>query len=387
MMASRRSPDANGADAVGDAFQLLAQGLAQLQEALRVQKQEAERGIQEAEERMQEALRLQEERAAAALRDMERKLQEKDDAIRGLQQRLEETQQRLTAMEERTTAPEGSGGEGGVQLLECRMNEVEASLQSALQKFMPRVEALLKKVKEPRSARASLATSAASVREAPATGGAAAGGREEPSSPTPTCSGAGHQGAAADEDERARQRVERRVREAELRRERARTSPSPLGEQLCKAAFEGGLSEVRRLIDSGADVNYTKSFGSTPLIDAAYNEHADVVSLLLQRGADVNSVDCDGWSALHCAAWHDLSGRCVELLLRAGADVDARNTNGATPLHCAVWSNNEEAVRALLAAGTGRDLKPWGGPWKDNTPFDLANSSGIQDLLRCSRQE
>ncbi|KAK7871111.1 hypothetical protein R5R35_010472 [Gryllus longicercus] len=360
----------DGADAVGDAFQLVAQGLVQgmvqLQEAFRLQRQEAERKIQE-------ALRLQEERASAALREMERKLQEKDAAIRALQQRLEE---RLTAVEERTTASEGSGGEGGVQRLEGRVEKVEASLQRAVHKFMPRVDALLRYLEKSQSARAFPAT-AASACEAPATGGAVAGGGGEPlsSSSTLTPSGAGHQGAAADEEERARRRVELRVREVQLKMEEARTSPSPLGEQLCEAAAEGRLSDVRRLIVSGADVNYTNQYGSTPLLIATYNAQVDVVSLLLQRGADVNAVNHNGCSAMLLATCWDRSGRCVELLVRAGADVNARDDNGTTPLHYAARNNIKKAVRALLAAGARRDLRPWGGDFKDKTPFETTQSS------------
>ncbi|KAK7867803.1 hypothetical protein R5R35_001215 [Gryllus longicercus] len=370
-MSSRRRSGASGtqdgADVVGDALLQVAQSLANLQEALRQQKQDADR-------RSQEALRLQEER----LREMDRKLQEKDDAVRSLQQRLQETHVRMTAIGERTTAPDGSGEEG-LQRLEGRVNEGEASLQSA---FMPRVEALLRQQEEPQSTRATVATASASTRREPAYVGARGGGEETPFFSPATPSGAGYQGAAADVEVSERQRVELRVRQAKLRWERAQATFYPLGEQLCKAAEEGRLSDVRRLIHSGAYVNYTDRYGSTPLVYAVFNDHADVVSLLLQRGADVNAVNLAGNSALHWAAMRDPSGRCVELLVRAGADVNARDLYGATPLHWAAQCNNEEAVRALLAAGARRDLKCWDRLWKNRTPFETSMSPIIQDLLR-----
>ncbi|KAK7867800.1 hypothetical protein R5R35_001212 [Gryllus longicercus] len=349
-----------GAGAVGDAFRVWAQGLVQLQDALRLQRQEAERKIQE-------ALRLQEERASAALREMERKLQEKDAAIRALQQRLEE---RLTAVEERTTASEGSGGEGGVQRLEGRVEKVEASLQRAVQKFTPRVDALLRHLEKSQSARAFPATAARARKTASST------------TSTPSSSGAGHQGAAADEEEeRERRRVELQVREVELKMEGARTSPSPLQQQLCAAACGGDLSGVRHLIDCGADVNYTDRHGVTPLINAAMKENANVMLLLLERGADASAVNASGESALHWIAITDYSGSWVYQLMVAGADVNARDRNGETPLHYAAMGGNEEAVRALLAAGARRDLRAWGGCWENKTPFDVATSAATQDLL------
>ncbi|GLH15384.1 Neurogenic locus Notch protein [Gryllus bimaculatus] len=307
----------DGTDAVSNAFQLL-------QATLRLEKQEAERKDAGG--------------PAPAGGESDNGLQEKDDAIRALQQRLEETEERV---------PWRRGGPGTEDRLEGRVNEIEASLQSAVETFVPRVEALLRQLEKPKSARASLATaavatSAAIAREAPATG------VEPPSStptPTPTPSGAGHQGAAADEEQRARRREE-------LRWDRAQTSPSPL--------------EAGRL-NSGADVNYTGRDGFTPLRNAAWQAHADVVAFLLQRGANANSVNCNGSSALHLAAGTDKSGRCVELLVDAGADVNARDENGMTALHWAAFNSNQE---------TRRQERP------QRCPFDLATSRAVQDLLR-----
>jgi ankyrin repeat protein len=58
---------------------------------------------------------------------------------------------------------------------------------------------------------------------------------------------------------------------------------------------EGNTNEARRLISSGADVNYVhrwldggKEFRSvTPLIRAAGLAHANVMSVLIEKGAEV----------------------------------------------------------------------------------------------------
>ena len=69
-----------------------------------------------------------------------------------------------------------------------------------------------------------------------------------------------------------------------------------------------------------------------PLHYAAYGNHADVVRLLLARGADVDAIDKDHYTALHAAA---AAGAVivVQQLLEAEADIMATNVYGNTPIH------------------------------------------------------
>jgi ankyrin repeat protein len=86
------------------------------------------------------------------------------------------------------------------------------------------------------------------------------------------------------------------------------------------------------LIDAGADVNAT-SYRDSPLMLAARTSE-ELVSLLLQAGADVDQVDPWGRTALHLAA-EEGSEKSVTLLLEAGADpdrVDQYFFGGSTPL-------------------------------------------------------
>ena len=45
---------------------------------------------------------------------------------------------------------------------------------------------------------------------------------------------------------------------------------------------------------------------------------------------DVNALDKNGWTPVHCAAFHGRLG-CLQLLLRWGAGVDETDSNGNTP--------------------------------------------------------
>ncbi|KAK7873671.1 hypothetical protein R5R35_013210 [Gryllus longicercus] len=350
-----------------DAFQQVAQGLARLQEAMQLQGQEAMRRQEEAERRHQEAMRLQEQRAATALREavgrMEAKLQEKDDAIRALEQRLEDSQQSVAVEGGRA---EESPQEGALRRLESRMQEVEASLECTMQKFFPRVDGLLRQLEE-----------------SPSPGTASS---SSPISSSPSSHERGktdaRQGAAVPNEEPQRQGLERRIQEVKERTSRARATPCHVGEDLHEAVVQGRLADIRRLVESGADVNYIGRCGRPPLQSAlTSSRRRDVVAWLLQRAVEVNAINVYGATALHEAARNDRSGQCLDLLIDAGADVNARNGSGATPLHWAANENNGAAVRALLSAGARRDLKGWDRIYKDKTPFDLAKSPELRNIL------
>ena len=71
--------------------------------------------------------------------------------------------------------------------------------------------------------------------------------------------------------------------------------------------------------------------GVTALMGAARYGQEQVVGLLLQRGAEINKQDSDGWIALTFAA-NNGHERVVELLLQHGAEVNLQSSIGDTAL-------------------------------------------------------
>jgi uncharacterized protein len=134
------------------------------------------------------------------------------------------------------------------------------------------------------------------------------------------------------------------------------------GTALMMAVWRGNPQLVKLLLDAGADVNARNRLGNTPLVMSAarcYAEMnakpgdplplsaAEVMSLLLAKGADPNDVGQYGRTALMEAS----SVAKIKLLLARGAQVNAKDEAGATALTRAVGRGDVQIVEALLKAG------------------------------------
>ena len=102
-------------------------------------------------------------------------------------------------------------------------------------------------------------------------------------------------------------------------------------ERLHRAAADGDLPEVERLIRSGAEISAFDDLNQSPLHYAAEQGHYKVALWLLEHGANVNAYDekMIGETALCLAAQKDYP-EMVELLLKHGADPDINGWVGLT---------------------------------------------------------
>lgn len=92
-----------------------------------------------------------------------------------------------------------------------------------------------------------------------------------------------------------------------------------LAEKLFNAAREGDAALLAGYLDEGVPANLTNGKGDTLLILAAYHTHLEAVQVLLARNADTDRVNDNGQTALGSAVVRK-SAQIVTALLDAGAD-------------------------------------------------------------------
>src|SRR5204863_1612456 len=100
-----------------------------------------------------------------------------------------------------------------------------------------------------------------------------------------------------------------------------------------------------------AKVDASTRYGVTPLYFSGVNGNAAMIDALIHAGADPNSANPGGETALMTAA---RTGKldAVKLLLDRGAAVNAKESvRGQTALMWAVLENHPDVVKLLIARG------------------------------------
>lgn len=205
--------------------------------------------------------------------------------------------------------------------------------------------------------------------------------------------------------------------------------PSPKNRPLVRAAAQGDLSTLERLLADGADVNEYAD-GKTALHAAVQasrtSSRDDVLDALLAAGADIEALDdddctplmvacnlgkvrgsrmalrlialgasvkyvrkADGSTALRMAVARS-SPAVLAALVERGAPVNGPKGGMITPLMCAAMNNNLETSRALVELGADLSIKcklPWA---KGKTAEEMAMQEKrpkVAALLRKCREK
>lgn len=104
---------------------------------------------------------------------------------------------------------------------------------------------------------------------------------------------------------------------------------------------------VERIANSRGGISFTPNIA---LLDAVNRADIEDVKFMMQNGADPNSADEDGLTALHQACI-DNCEPIVRMLLHFGSDVDCRDSEDWTPLHACTTCGHVNIARILLEAG------------------------------------
>ena len=119
---------------------------------------------------------------------------------------------------------------------------------------------------------------------------------------------------------------------------------------LVAAVRDSDLEEIRLSLERGANVNSTNSEGFGVLHTAALAAGPETVSFLLTSGAKVDATDADGNTPLH---WAIRKGRheVARFLIDRNADVNAKNLQGETPMSLAMRADLKNTAELLVKSG------------------------------------
>ncbi|KAM9212475.1 protein phosphatase 1 regulatory subunit 12B isoform 4-T4 [Dugong dugon] len=109
------------------------------------------------------------------------------------------------------------------------------------------------------------------------------------------------------------------------------------------ACSSGETDEVKKLLARGADINTVNVDGLTALHQACIDENLDMVKFLVENRANINQQDNEGWTPLHAAASCGYLN-IAEYFINHGANVGIVNSEGEVPSDLA----EEPAMKDLL---------------------------------------
>lgn len=145
------------------------------------------------------------------------------------------------------------------------------------------------------------------------------------------------------------------------------------------ACENGKQSVVEEILQQHPEaVSSIDSDGYTPLHRAAYSNYPEIIKLLLRAGVSIAARTVDGWTPLHSACrWNHVE--CAEILIDGGCDVNSTTNSGQTPLHVA--AANPQARETLQMLLMNPLVKPLLTNSNGETAKDIAMRSGPYEYL------
>lgn len=153
---------------------------------------------------------------------------------------------------------------------------------------------------------------------------------------------------------------------------------------LLVAAQEGHRDVVNELIQAKAELEvHSYNDRVTPLIKSAENGHGIVLLQLLAAGANPNSQDVEGETAIFKVSAYPNTTFLVEHLLDLGADIDHQSNLNNTPLHYAAFFGNQPNAIVLLDRGADSQMVNSNGDKPGDMVCQCLENSGKEGYLAC----
>ncbi len=152
----------------------------------------------------------------------------------------------------------------------------------------------------------------------------------------------------------------------------------PAAGAVVEAAMQGNREAVRAMLKSGADVNTAQADGMTALHWAATKDDVELARILLYAGANVKATTrLGGYTPLLMASKNG-NAAMIEALVNSGGDANGATTNGTTALMLAAASGKADAVKVLLDHAADVNVKESG---KGETALTFAAAFGRADVI------
>ena len=174
-----------------------------------------------------------------------------------------------------------------------------------------------------------------------------------------------------------------------------------LEHRLLECCRKGSLSDVRALLDAGADVNakmpddlddWEECCGGYSIVHvAAENPDIRIIKLLVERGADVNVGDLYASTPLYYAARKNTLDM-IKYLVSLGNDPLEQNFNGDNLLTVSACNPHKDVLEYFLQQGVDidgvSDIVPLGVAMRYGTPADMdffiENGANKEFALACA---
>jgi len=146
-----------------------------------------------------------------------------------------------------------------------------------------------------------------------------------------------------------------------------------------ECAKKGDIEAAKLFLAEGIDINAMNERGQTALIRAAEYQRTEVVTFLLEKGADVDIVGGRYARTALMEAAGAGNTVIIKQLVEKGADINAKDHESSTPLFFACMYGHVEAVRLLIELGANPNVEAAG---LGRTPMSLAETNGHTEIVQ-----